>query len=142
MVIGNSKVELVKRMPVSSKSPTGLRHKPKQDMIGVDKPYTEMLNERKQAKTVMGRDGSEQRRTSAIMANDNSCISLTESNLKSVARTSNIKDDEEDIVAKLKSKCTTMSNTNNGTTMQPSPTPVIEPKKKGPPNKMKVMSNT
>lgn len=101
-----------------------------------------MLNERKQAKTVMGRDGSEQRRTSAIMANDNSCISLTESNLKSVARTSNIKDDEEDIVAKLKSKCTTMSNTNNGTTMQPSPTPVIEPKKKGPPNKMKVMSNT
>lgn len=130
-------------MPVSSKSPTGLKHKAKQDMINADKTHADMINERKQAKTVMGREGSERRRTSAILANDNSCFSLTESNLKSGARASQLKVDEEDIVAKLKSKCTTMSNTNFGTTMQPSPMPIIEPSKKGgASNKVKILSNT
>ena len=143
MVIGNTKVELVKRMPMSSKSPTGMKHKAKQDMINADRAHADMIKERKQAKTVMGADGSDRRRTSTILANDNSCFSLTESNIKSAARNSHLKVDEDDMVAKLKSKCTTMSNTVFGTTMQPSPMPIIEPSKKGSSsNKVKMTSNT
>ena len=136
MVPGSSRPDFVKTMPRSQKSPTG---KKSRKHVEERTTYAELVTQRKQANTVLGREIESKRGTPWIQENSSESLTKFNSNLRAAAMTSLAQEDDDDIVAKLRSKCTTMSNSNFGTTVLPSPIPVTEPPKKIMENKRRTM---